>query len=216
MDPRSCPTSRLRWIRAATSRHTFLNKRAQVRMVKRHDRAFLHLVPHDWAANGRWIVTKEGETCVGPASAPVSRFASLQRRRLLKPSRGSRLTANGLPTPRMRADEREVYVCPFSGAPAEPSGKLQVSNNGGDNAVWGPLSREIFYVSSDGSAFAVSTRDLGRTETLPPPVRLFRTCSSAETLLGRAFDTRDGQRFLIGCRMEPPGRFTVLTNWTVP
>ena len=32
----------------------------------------------------------------------------------------------------------EVYVRPFSGAPAEPSGKLQVSNNGSEYAVWGP------------------------------------------------------------------------------
>jgi hypothetical protein len=71
-------------------------------------------------------------------------------------------------------------------------------------------------MSSDGSTFTVNTGDLGRTETLPTPVRLFRACPSFETLLGPAFDTRDGQRFLFACRMEPPGRFTVLTNWTVP
>jgi len=110
----------------------------------------------------------------------------------------------------------EVYVRPFSGTPAEPSGKLQVSNNGGQYAVWGPLGREIFYFSSDGSVFSVNTRDLGQAETLPSPVRLFRMCSSSNSVLGPAFDTRDGQRFLVACRMEPPGRFTVLTNWTVP
>jgi hypothetical protein len=111
-----------------------------------------------------------------------------------------------------------VYVRPFAGAPAAPTGKLQVSDNGGQYAVWGPFGREIFYLARDGSVFSVDTRSLGGTEPLPTPVRLFRTCSPDETALAvdTAFDTRDGQRFLLTCRLEPPGRFTVLMNWTVP
>jgi eukaryotic-like serine/threonine-protein kinase len=178
---------------------------------------FPSLVPHDWAANGWMAYEGAGDVFVGPASAAREPFRFLT----------TETTFEGLP--RFSPDGKwiaytsnesgraEVYVRPFSGAPAEPSGKLQVSNNGGEYAVWGPSGREIFYMSVDGTAFAVNTRDLGRTETLPTPVRLFRTCASFETIPGPAFlDTRDGQRFLVACRMEPPGRFTVLTNWTVP
>ncbi len=86
--------------------------------------------------------------------------------------------------------------------------------------MWGPFGREIFYASLDGSIFAVDTRNLGQTDTLPTPVRLFRACAQTEPpnleTLGSPFDTRDGQRFLVTCRLEPPGRFTVLMNWTFP
>jgi hypothetical protein len=79
-------------------------------------------------------------------------------------------------------------------------------------------------MSGDGSVFAVDTRNLGRTETLPTPVRLFQACPATQPhglpLRGQpyypAFDTRDGQRFLVNCLAEPPGRFTVLMNWTFP
>jgi hypothetical protein len=33
---------------------------------------------------------------------------------------------------------------------------------------------------------------------------------------GAWFDTRDGNRFLMACHVDPPGRFTVLMNWTMP
>jgi hypothetical protein len=111
-----------------------------------------------------------------------------------------------------------VYVRPFAGEPAGPGGKLQVSHTGGVQAAWGPLGRELFYVSPDGSFFAVDTRDLGRAETLPAPVRLFRSCLTGDLQLqtGAWFDTRDGNRFLMACHLNPPGRFTVLMNWTAP
>jgi eukaryotic-like serine/threonine-protein kinase len=109
----------------------------------------------------------------------------------------------------------EVYVRPFAGEPAGLSGKLQVSHNGGVYPVWGSGGREIFYLSADQSIFAVDTRNLGRAETLPTPIRLFRSCLTPELQTG-GFDTRDGNRFLMACRVNPPGRFTVLMNWTVP
>lgn len=177
---------------------------------------FPGLVPLDWAANGRWIVYEgAGDLFVGPSSSAREPFRFMTTERTFESF--ARFSPDGkwLAYTSNESGRAEVYVRPFFGAPAEPFGKLQVSNNGGEYAVWGPLGREIFYTTSDGSTFAVDTRDLGRTETLPTPVRLFRTCSSSETVLP-AFDTRDGQRFLVACRMEPPGRFTVLMNWTVP
>ena len=99
------------------------------------------------------------------------------------------------------AGRSEVYIRPFAGKPAGPAGKLQVSHNGGMQAVWGPLGREIFYLSADGSVFAADTRNLGRTETLPTPVRLLRSCLiDLQRQAGPWFDTRDGDKFLIVSR----------------
>jgi serine/threonine-protein kinase len=160
---------------------------------------------------------------VGPASASAEPFPFLA-------------TAAWETDPRFSPDSRwiaytsdesgrgEVYIRPFTGEPAPPAGKIQVSNNGGGYALWAPSGREIFYMSGDGSVFAVDTRNLGRTETLPTPVRLFRACPATQPqglpLRGEPiapdFDTRDGQRFLVACLLEPPGRFTVLMNWTFP
>jgi hypothetical protein len=117
-----------------------------------------------------------------------------------------------------------VYVRPFSGEPATPTGKLQVSTNGGGYAVWVSSGQEIVYMSGDGFLFAVDTRNLGKTQTLPAPVRLFQACPVTRPQglplrgepIAPGFDTRDGQRFLVNCLVEPPGRFTVLMNWTFP
>ena len=100
--------------------------------------------PHDWAANGRWMVyERSGDLFVGPASAAVSRFPSSPRRPR-KTSRAFRLTADGSHTRSNESGRMEVYVRPFSGAPAAPTGKLQVSHNGGEYAVWGPFGRGNF------------------------------------------------------------------------
>jgi Tol biopolymer transport system component len=182
--------------------------------------------PHDWSADGRWIAyigSMGRDLFVGPAPGGVEPFPFLA-------------TAAWETDPRFSPDNRwiayssdesgraEVYVRPFSGEPAPPIGKLQVSNNGGGHPVWGPSGREIFYMSGDGAVFAVDTRNLGRTETLPTPVRLFQACPATQPQgmplrgepIAPGFDTRDGQRFLLNCLVEPPGRFTVLMNSTFP
>jgi serine/threonine-protein kinase len=160
---------------------------------------------------------------VGPASGSVEPFPFL-------------VTAAWETNPRFSPNTRwiaytsdesgrgEVYIRPFSGKPAAPAGKIQVSNNGGGYALWAPSGREIFYMSVDGSVFAVDTRNLGRTEAFPAPVRLFQACPATRPQglplrgepIAPGFDTLDGQRFLVNCLLEPPGRFTVLMNWTFP
>jgi eukaryotic-like serine/threonine-protein kinase len=174
-----------------------------------------HAVTHDWTANGRWIVYEDtGDLIVGQAGGEPFNFlrtpASESYPRFSPDGKWIAYVSN-------ESGRREVFVRPFAGEPAGPGGKLRVSHNGAVQAVWGPLGREIFYVSGDGSVFAVDTRNLGRAETLPTPVRLFRSClTSVELQAGAWFDTQDGNRFLMACRVDPPGRFTVLMNWPVP
>jgi hypothetical protein len=118
----------------------------------------------------------------------------------------------------------EVYVRPFDGRPAKAEGKVRVSNNGGEFPVWDPWGQELFYMTYDASIVSVDTRGLGRADSLPPPARLFQACPGSKPYAvpnsdepyGFAFDTRDGRRFLVNCRVEPPGKFTVLMNWKYP
>ncbi|MGH9785505.1 MAG: hypothetical protein ACRD88_15110, partial [Terriglobia bacterium] len=138
--------------------------------------------PRDWSVDGRWIAyvgSMGRDLFVGPGLGGVEPFPFLA-------------TGAWETHPRFSPDTRwiaytsdesggpEVYVRPFSGEPASATGKLQVSNNGGGYAVWAPSGREIFYMSSEGSVFAVDTRNLGRTETLPTPVRLFQPCPATQ------------------------------------
>jgi Tol biopolymer transport system component len=171
---------------------------------------------HDWTANGQWIAYEDGrDLVVGRAGADPFTFlrtpAAEDFPRFSPDGKWIAYVSN-------ESGRAEVYVRPFAGEPAGPGGKLQVSHTGGVQAAWGPLGREIFYVSPDGSFFAVDTRNLGRAETLPAPVRLFRSCVTSDLQLqtGAWFDTRDGNRFLMACHVDPPGRFTVLMNWTMP
>jgi Tol biopolymer transport system component len=178
--------------------------------------------PFDWSSDGRWMSFGCADLLITPADS-LKMFAFLETpARECNPrfSPDSQWIAYG-------SDESgrvEVYIRPFSGKPAAATGKIQVSNNGGDYAVWGRTSREIFYMSGDGSIFAVDLTNLGRGQTLPPPVRLFQPCADTGPMgtplrnepYYYSFDTRDGQRFLVNCLVERPGRFIVLMNWALP
>jgi hypothetical protein len=115
----------------------------------------------------------------------------------------------------------EVYVRPVEGKSAAPTGKVQISSEGGEFPVWGPAGKEIFYMGGRGNIFAAETRHLGTSERVAPPMRLFKACPETHpfrvplTGVGYdySFDTYDGQRFLFVCRAEAPGRYTVVLNW---
>jgi hypothetical protein len=77
---------------------------------------------------------------------------------------------------------------------------------------------------SDFNLYAVSTKNLGPSSTVPLPSRLFQACPGTALrnppargeLFGYAFDTFDGQRFLINCRVQPGGTYRVLINSLMP
>jgi hypothetical protein len=171
----------------------------------------------DWAANGGWVAYEDtGDLLVGRDGAGPFYFLktpAVESYPSFSPD------GNWITYVSNEGGRRQVYVRPFAGKPAGPTGKLQVSHNGGVQAVWGPVGRELFYLSDDGSVFAADTRNLGKAETLPRPVRLFRSCLTTDVQLqagGPWFDARDGDKFLMPCRVGSPGRFTVLMNWAAP
>ena len=106
----------------------------------------------------------------------------------------------------------EVYVRPF---PEVNKGRFQVSTSGGNNPLWSPDSRELFYYSGD-AAMAV------RVETEPTfkpgkPTVLFRgTYSRGWNNDFSYWDiSPDGKRFLMMKKVatEAPRKINIVVNW---
>ena len=120
----------------------------------------------------------------------------------------------------------EVYVRPFAGVPAAATGKIRISQNGGDFPVWGPANRELFYMTRDSVIHVVDVRTLGQIGTTPVSSRLFEACpdtnpaSRAQTgaSFNPPFDTRDGQRFLVNTVSDGPAAAPIILvlNWKPP
>jgi len=161
--------------------------------------------PHGWSADGRWIAYwQANDIYVGRASGNLQPFPLVKTDaretvpRFSPDGKWIAYTSN-------ESGRVEVYVRSFSADGTTTGGALRVSNNGGEYGVWGPSGQEIFYMTRDASIYAVDARLLGKTGTLPAPVRLFHACTqtggpSIDTL---SVQTNDGRRFLVNCRVEP-------------
>ena len=175
--------------------------------------------PYDWSRDGRWLSYGARNLWVASVPGDHKPFPFLAT---------PFLEANGRFSPDGKwmayvsneTGRFEVYVRPFAGGPANGE-KIQISNSGGDFPVWGPSGQELFYMSGNFDIHVVSTRNLGQSGSAPLPSRLFRACPGTAPLnapttgamFGYAFDTHDGQRFLVNCMVEPPGNYVVLMNW---
>jgi Tol biopolymer transport system component len=176
--------------------------------------------PYDWSRDGKWISYGSSDIDIAPVTGSASSFGFLTT---------SAWEVNGRFSPNTKwiaytSDESgrfEIYVRPFSGGRAGPGGKVQISSNGGEFPVWGPGGKELYFMSVDNKIYAADTRGLGHSDSLPAPFLLFRACSNSVPTstpgsgspYSYVFDTLDGQRFLVSCLTQKPGRFTVLTNW---
>ena len=88
--------------------------------------------------------------------------------------------------------QSEIYVRPF---PDVQEGLSQVSTDGGDQPLWGPDGRELFYQSSAGSLVVVSVETDPSFRPGNPEV-LFE--DDYRRGFGRGYDiSPDGQRFLM-------------------
>ena len=180
--------------------------------------------PTDWSKDGRWLAVspsvRQPAIAVAPAAPDGKPFVYLDT-----PFQegAARFSPDGkwIAYVSNESGQYEVYVRPFSGGPAPPEGKLQVSNGGGDYPVWKPGGGELYYMGADMFLYAVNTTALGKSPQGPVPLRLFRACEAKRTvntptrnqMYGHPYDTIDGKRFLFNCSAEPPGQFTILLNW---
>jgi eukaryotic-like serine/threonine-protein kinase len=105
----------------------------------------------------------------------------------------------------------EIYVRPFPG----PGEKVTISADGGNEPVWSPNGREIFYRKGDAlMAVPVST---GARLNIGKPQRLFERPYEPTLALWPNYDvTRDGERFLMLKTIEQqttPPQINVVLNW---
>jgi eukaryotic-like serine/threonine-protein kinase len=171
--------------------------------------------PYDWSANGEWIAYwRANDIYIGRSSGNVEPFPLVKT---AARETNARFSPDGkwITYTSDESGRPEVYVRPFSGDRTEPGSALRVSSDGAEYGSWSPSGAEIFYITRDSVVFSVDTRQLGRAQTLPPPVRLFQACpqTGGTTPDTMRVQTNDGRKFLLNCRVEPPARFTVLMNW---
>ncbi len=104
----------------------------------------------------------------------------------------------------------EIYVQTF---PAS-SLKLSISTNGGQNPVWAPNGKELFFIAPDGKLMSV---EIGSGSSFEPgkPKALFDLVA-ARTAQGTSYDvSADGQRILFISRMaDATSSLSVVINWT--
>jgi serine/threonine-protein kinase len=99
----------------------------------------------------------------------------------------------------------EVYVQPYQG----PGGRVQVSTNGGDTAVWARDGRELFY--RNGDEMMVVPIETEPSFTAGTPRVLFR---GRYLNTGRDYDVSpDGDRFYMIQESAPATEIRVIQNW---
>jgi Tol biopolymer transport system component len=182
---------------------------------------------YDWSRDGKWISYGGRDIWIASASGDLKPFPFLATSFR---EGGGRFSPDGkwIAYTSDETGRVEVYVRRFSGGAAGAEGKVQISRDGGEHPVWRSDGQELFYASRSGNdvdMYAARTSDLNRSGSVPVPVLLFRACPDTEMarLLGGngnpwnyAFDTVDGEHFVVNCATQPQNRFSVLLNWAMP
>jgi predicted Ser/Thr protein kinase len=107
----------------------------------------------------------------------------------------------------------EVFIRPF---PNVDGGQWKVSVAGGEEPVWSPTGREIFYLA-DGRLTSVPVTMTSQGPELGRPTPLFPVSAYFFGGIGRNYDvTRDGQRFVMVRNPEMQGSnspISVVLHW---
>jgi Tol biopolymer transport system component len=170
--------------------------------------------PWDWAADGRFILVGPPdalEVSVVPLFGDRKPFTYLPRTQFLKGNAQFSFDGRWIAYTSYESGEDEVYVQDFP----NPTGKWQISTNGGSSPRWRRDAKEIFYAANDGKLMAVPLRIVGTTLQISSPTALF-DIPALPGILGAQYDaTGDGQRFLMisGTENETTA-ITVIVNWT--
>jgi Tol biopolymer transport system component len=164
----------------------------------------------DWSRDGRLLLYEENGAKTSwdlwalplngakvnssdPKPVPVATTASEEMQGQLSPDGhwvAYRTNESGRP---------EIVVQAFP----NPTGKWQVSANGGGQPRWRADGRELYFIAPDGNMMAAPITVVGETLTAGTPTALFQTYLSATSNLVRAIYAvaRDG-RFLINQQLE--------------
>jgi len=184
-------------------------------------------IPQDWSRDGKWIAfaTNAGSfgsydlwmATTGGDSAPFPFLATpfAEGNARFSPD-GTWIAYTSNETGR-----DEIYVRPFAGAPAAPTGKIQISSSGGDFAVWQPDGKALFFIGGDLKLHTVNATEF-KSDAAPRASPMFAPCEG--TMLAglplrgtpweHPYDVSPDGRFLVNCSTLSPGRFDVMLNWS--
>ncbi len=179
--------------------------------------------PTDWSRDGRFIafdirVPKTSwDIWILPLDGDRKPFPFVQSKfdeRLGQFSPNGRWIAYASTT---ESNRYEVYVQSFLGEPstaAAPTGKWQISTNGGFLPRWRGSGEELYYVGGDGKLMAVEVKTAGSDFRAGTPQPLFDIPTPPRTSYWYSV-TSDGKRFLVNVPGEeqrsPPVH--VVLNW---
>jgi serine/threonine protein kinase len=114
----------------------------------------------------------------------------------------------------------EIYVVSFDPArmagsadtAKPPSGKWQISSEGGSTPRWRRDGKELFYISLDNAIIAVAAEGKGASFNVGHSQRLF---VSAVAPISAPYDVApDGQRFVMNAAPEEDEPLVLMLNWT--
>jgi eukaryotic-like serine/threonine-protein kinase len=174
------------------------------------------LLPTDWSQDGRVVVFSRFDPktlwdvwtlplASGTPSAFVATAAEERNARLSPDGRWMSYTSD-------ESGAFEVYVQPFPATGA----KWQVSRGGGQQSVWAPDGRELFYISPDKRIIGVRvTASNGAFGTSAPRVVIDARVGGWErTNHGRPYAiTRDGGRLLVSRETDATHAAGVILDW---
>ena len=165
----------------------------------------------DWTADGHFLVLRSmgravfALTMTGPRKLQLLADTPYQEDQMQVSPDGRWIAFNS-----DESEALEVWVARFP----DFTEKRQVSVGGGVQPRWAPKSRELFYLTPDGTLMALQG-PAGETSTFGAPRPLFKTSLNPAAADLSEYDvTADGQRFLIlEHTRDGPQVFTFLINW---
>ena len=184
-------------------------------LEKNPDKEASAFSPMDWSKDGHYLIA---ETVGNPKTGqdiwvlplfgdrkPIPYLHTEANERLAK------LSPNGKWLAYMsdESNRNEVYIRTFP----NPSGKWQVSVNGGGKPVWSRDGKELFFIGADRKMMAAEVKDGDQFEAgLPKPLFDTQLSPDAEEAY---FDVSKDGRFLIPASAEQlvNTAMTVVVNW---
>jgi serine/threonine protein kinase/Tol biopolymer transport system component len=181
----------------------------------------LSAFPEDYAPNGQFIAYSQASS---PTAFNVNVLPLMGDRKPQNVTNGteflqglSKISADGHWFAYISNETRrfEVYVQQYP----ERTNKVQISTNGGLYPRWSSNSKELFYLSQDGTLMVVDVRENTANFQASTPRMLFKTTAVLTDHFGFHYEydvTTDGQRFLVNEPVTPanqPSPLTVVLNW---
>lgn len=179
------------------------------REVVLHDQPW---IPDDWLPDSAGLLLHPG----GPRQVSLLRFEGDRTPKPVVEGRIITTHARVLPGGKWVAFANtdsgrfEIYIQDFP----NPTGRWQVSSNGGIQPKWRRDGKELFYLAFDGSIMAVPLT-LGPLPEVGTPRRLFDSKIDSTTgFTWHQYDvTPDGQRFLMNTPETSTAPLNVIVNW---